>query len=148
MFILIGKKQYLGTLALVSPKRNRRLRAQTLMFTTENQHVLIQMALRPLCRQTCQKSSAWSAEPTEDSRKASSSARSLLQPRVFRQECTVKCKCKTIWGHMLESFWIPDFQIPRFLDAGGRSLRSQLDPSPDASRDQTCHKELEAFAAI
>ena len=43
-FILIGKKQYLATLALVSPRRNRRSRAQTSIFTIENQHFLVQMA--------------------------------------------------------------------------------------------------------
>ena len=44
-------------------------------------------------------------------------------------------------------FKFPDFQIPRFPDAaggagaGGRTLRSQLDPSPDAPRDQIRRKE-------
>ena len=52
--ILIKKNQYLVTLALVSSylvtlalfssRRNRRSRAQTLIFTIENQHVLVQMA--------------------------------------------------------------------------------------------------------
>ena len=32
------------TLALVSPRRNRRSRAQTSIFTIENQHFLVQMA--------------------------------------------------------------------------------------------------------
>ena len=40
-FILIRKDQYLVTLALVSPRRNRGSRAQTSM---ENQHFLVQMA--------------------------------------------------------------------------------------------------------
>ena len=38
------KKQYLVTLALVSSRRNRRSRAQTSIFTIENQHFLVQMA--------------------------------------------------------------------------------------------------------
>ena len=41
------KKQYLVTLALVSSRRNARLRAQTSIFTIENQHFLIQMAPQP-----------------------------------------------------------------------------------------------------
>ena len=43
-FILIRKSQYLVTLALVSSRRNRRSRAQTSIFTIENQHFLVQMA--------------------------------------------------------------------------------------------------------
>ena len=40
---------------------------------------------------------------------------------------------------------IPDFQVPRFPDAAGgagagRILRSQLDPSPNAPRDQIRRK--------
>ena len=43
-FILIRKNAYLVTLALVSPTRNRRSRAQTPIFMLENQHILVQMA--------------------------------------------------------------------------------------------------------
>ena len=43
-FILIMKNQYLVTLALVSPRRNRRSRAQTPIFTIGNQQFLVQMA--------------------------------------------------------------------------------------------------------
>ena len=43
-FILTRKNAYLVTLALVSPTRNRRSRAQTPIFTIENQHFLVQMA--------------------------------------------------------------------------------------------------------
>ncbi len=43
-FILIRKKQYLVTLALVSSRRKGWLRAQTSIFTIENHHFLIQMA--------------------------------------------------------------------------------------------------------
>ena len=42
--ILIRKNAYLVTLALVSSRRNRGLRAQTSIFTIENQHFLVQMA--------------------------------------------------------------------------------------------------------
>ena len=42
--ILIRKNAYLVTLALVSPTRNSRSRAQTSIFTIENQHFLVQMA--------------------------------------------------------------------------------------------------------
>ena len=42
--ILIRKNQYLVTLALVSPRRNRGSRAQTSIFTIENQHFLVQAA--------------------------------------------------------------------------------------------------------
>ena len=43
-FTLIRKNAYLVTLALVSPRRNRRSRAQTSIFTIEDQHFLVQMA--------------------------------------------------------------------------------------------------------
>ena len=44
-FILIGKKkQYLVTLALVTPTRNKRSQAQTSIFMIENQHFSIHMA--------------------------------------------------------------------------------------------------------
>ena len=43
-FILIRKKQYLVTLALVSSWRKGWSRAQTSIFTMENQHFLVQMA--------------------------------------------------------------------------------------------------------
>ena len=43
-FTLIDKNAYLVTLALVSPTRNRRSRAQTPIFTLENRHFLVQMA--------------------------------------------------------------------------------------------------------
>ena len=43
-FILISKNQYLVTLALVSPRRNSRSRAQTSIYTVENRHFLVQMA--------------------------------------------------------------------------------------------------------
>ena len=43
-FTLIDKNAYLVTLALVSPTRNRGSRAQTPIFTIENQHFLVQMA--------------------------------------------------------------------------------------------------------
>ena len=42
---LIRKNAYLVTLALVSPTRNSRSRAQTSIFTIENQHFVIQIAL-------------------------------------------------------------------------------------------------------
>ena len=42
--ILIRKNRYLVTLALVSSRRNSRSRAQTSIFTIENQHLLVQMA--------------------------------------------------------------------------------------------------------
>ena len=38
------KNAYLVTLALVSPRRNSRLRAQTSIFTIDNQHFLFQLA--------------------------------------------------------------------------------------------------------
>ena len=41
--VLIRKNAYLVTLALVSPRRNRRSRAQTSIFTIENHHFLVQM---------------------------------------------------------------------------------------------------------
>ena len=41
---MIRKNWYLVTLALVSPRRNSRSRAQTSIFTIENQHFLVQMA--------------------------------------------------------------------------------------------------------
>ena len=41
---MIRKNRYLVTLALVSPRRNTRSRAQTSIFTIENQHFLVQMA--------------------------------------------------------------------------------------------------------
>ena len=44
---MIRKKQYLVTLALVSFRRKGWLRAQTSIFTIENQHFLIQMAPQP-----------------------------------------------------------------------------------------------------
>ena len=43
-FILIRKSHYLVTLALVSLARHRGSRAQTPIFTIENQHFLVQMA--------------------------------------------------------------------------------------------------------
>ena len=56
--------------------------------------------------------------------------------------------------------WIPGFQIPRFPNsqiskfqdaaagtAAGRTLRSQSDPFPNASRDQIRRKEPRALAA-
>ena len=43
-FILIRKNRYLVTLALVSPRRNSRSRAQTSIFTIESRHFLVQMA--------------------------------------------------------------------------------------------------------
>ena len=42
--ISIRKNAYSVTLALVSSRRNTRLRAQTPIFTIENQHFLVQMA--------------------------------------------------------------------------------------------------------
>ena len=42
--MLIRKNAYLVTLALVLPTRNRGSRAQTPIFTVENQHFLVQMA--------------------------------------------------------------------------------------------------------
>ena len=43
-FILIRKKKYLVTLALVSPTRNRGSRTRTPIFRIENQQFLVQMA--------------------------------------------------------------------------------------------------------
>ena len=51
-----------------------------------------------------------------------------------------------IWIFRIPNLWIsrsPDLQIPRFPDAagaGGRILRSQPDPSPNAPRDQIRRK--------
>ena len=44
LILIRKKKQYSVTLALVSSRRNRRSRAQTSIFTIENQHFLVQMA--------------------------------------------------------------------------------------------------------
>ena len=97
-FILIRKKQYLVTLALVSPRRNSRSRAQTSIFMIENQHFLVQMAPRASwppdvsaesleARSLSQEPSARRPQPGFLSQE--SSAR-IPQPRVSSQESSAR----------------------------------------------------------
>ena len=73
--ILIRKNKYLVALALVSPRRNRGSRAQTSIFTMENQLFLVQMA-------------PWSSWPPDESAE-SLEARSP-QPGVLSQESSAR----------------------------------------------------------
>ena len=82
------KKQYLGTLALVSSRRNTRLRAHTSVFTIANQHFLIQMAPQP----------SWPPSLPADCLQARSP-----QPGVLSQEFAAKIpqpgvSSQSVWG--------------------------------------------------
>ena len=143
-FILIRKKQYLVTLALVSPRRNRRSRAQTSIFTIENQHFLVQMApeaswppdvsaesLEARSPQPGVLSQASSARipqlgvlsqessariPQPDNLSQESSARSP-QPGVLSQESSAGSLQPICLGSALESFSFFQKMAPIFLEA-------------------------------
>ena len=122
LFTLIRKNAYLVTLALVSPTRNSRSRAQTSIFTIENQHFLIQMAPQPSwppslpadCLQANnpqpgilgQGSSAKHPQQVIPEHSLKVSFEGLL-PALESYFEKVPCGCKkthTAWGLALESF--------------------------------------------
>ena len=99
---LIRKNAYLVTLALVSPTRNRRSRAQTSIFTIENQHFLVQMAPE----------ASWPPDVSAESLEArrsqpgvlskASSAR-IPQPGVLSQDSSARnpqpaVSSQSVWG--------------------------------------------------
>ena len=119
------KKQCLLTLALVSPRRNRRSRAQTSKFTIENQHVLVQMAPRaswppdvpaeslearsPQPGFLSQESSAKIPQPENLSQESSANS---AQPSVCSQDSSARNPASSLQpiclGAALESYvWVP-----------------------------------------
>ena len=137
--ILIRKKQCLVTLALVSPRRNSRSRAQTSIFTIENQHFLVQMApeaswppdcqlrawkpgilsqetstRRPRPEFLSQESSARIPQP-EDLSQASSAG--SPQPRVRSQDSSARnpqpaVSSQSVWGpRWSHSQYIPKAKV-------------------------------------
>ena len=100
--ILIRKNAYLVTLAVVSPRRNTRLRAQTSIFTAENQHFLVQIAPEASWPPDVSVESleAWSPQPGVFSQ--DSSARSPQQG-FLSQEFAAKIpqsgvSSQSVWG--------------------------------------------------
>ena len=88
-FTLIRKNAYLVTLALVSPRRNRRSRAQTSIFTIENRHFLVQMAPEPSWPPDVSAESLEARSPQPGVLSQASSAR-IPQPGVLSQESAAK----------------------------------------------------------
>ena len=116
--VLMRKRHYLVTLALVSFRRNSRSRTQTSIFTIDNQHFLVQMAPRASWPPG-QESSARSSQPgvlSQDS-SARSAQQELLrqklsqessvripQPGVLIQEYSARSLQPICLGSSLESF--------------------------------------------
>ena len=88
-FILIRKNAYLVTLALVSPRRNRRSRAQTSIFTIENQHFLVQMAPQASWPRDVPAESLEARSPQPGVLSQASSAR-IPQPGVLSQDSSAR----------------------------------------------------------
>ena len=89
LFILLRNKQYLVTLALVSPTRNRRSRAKTSLFNIENQHFWVQMAPRASCLPGVPADSLDARSPQPSVLSQESSAR-IPQPENLSQESSAR----------------------------------------------------------
>ena len=87
--ILIRKNQYFVALALVSPKRNNRSRAQTSIFTVENQHVLVQMAPQASWPRDVPAESLEARSPQPGVFSQAFSAR-IPQPRVLSKDSSAR----------------------------------------------------------
>ena len=101
-FILIRKNRYLVTLALVSPRRNRRSRAQTSIFTIENQQFLVQMAPQASWPPGVPPESLEASSPQPGVLSQASSARNP-QPGVLSQESSASSLQPICLGSTLES---------------------------------------------
>ena len=99
---LIGKNRCLVTLALVSPRRNSRSRAQTSIFTIENQHFLVQMAPEASWPPDVSAESLEARSPQPGVLSQALLAR-ILQPGVLSQEFAAKVpqpgvSSQSVWG--------------------------------------------------
>ena len=83
------KKQSLVILALVSPRRNRRSRAQTSIFTIENQHFLVQMAPQASWPRDVPAESLEARSPQPGVLSQASSAR-IPQPGVLSKDSSAR----------------------------------------------------------
>ena len=101
-FILIRKKQHLVTLALVSPRRNERSRAQTSIFTIENNYFLVQMAPQGSWPPGLPAESL-EARISQPRMLSQASSAKIPQPGVLSQESSASCLQPICLGSALES---------------------------------------------
>ena len=108
------KKQYLVTLALVSSRRKGWLRAQTSIFTIENQHFLIQMAPQPSWPPSLPADCLQARSPQPGVLSQESSARNP-QPGILSRQSPANLfgvragVIPDVWIPTLADSWIPIF---------------------------------------